>query len=176
MGGCVHESGLGCLAVGSGDSPARPPPAPAAQHRAERRRGKELADLKHEGNRILQEWRRIAGDPALDAKVKGRNQTRLEERLAQVNEKRVALELPALTLASALASATGERGSASSSSGPIKERVYKWYHPTFNPHGPPRPVGGGLTGEDDDDMEDDGRALLGTRSLQEMTPSLGGRA
>ncbi|KAJ3403321.1 hypothetical protein HDU80_004262 [Chytriomyces hyalinus] len=115
---------------------------------------KEALRLVEELNVLM----RIEKESTLD-KANRTKKEKIEKRLEEINEARRAAGLPGVSLASVAKPKTQ-----------AKEDDYKWYHPTYNPHGPKRPPKGQMeaesrmdVGEDssdaDDTSEDDDDAI-----------------
>ncbi|KAI8845073.1 hypothetical protein BJ741DRAFT_586903 [Chytriomyces cf. hyalinus JEL632] len=106
---------------------------------------KEALRLVEELNVLM----RIEKESTLD-KANRTKREKIEKRLEEINEARRAAGLPGVSLASVAKPKTQ-----------AKEDDYKWYHPTYNPHGPKRPPKGQMeaesrmdVGEESSDAED----------------------
>ncbi|KAJ3399508.1 hypothetical protein CcCBS67573_g08147 [Chytriomyces confervae] len=106
---------------------------------------KEALRLVEELNVLM----RIEKESTLD-KANRTKREKIEKRLEEINEARRAAGLPGVSLASVAKPKTQ-----------AKEDDYKWYHPTYNPHGPKRPPKGQTeaesrmdVGEDSSDADD----------------------
>ncbi|KAJ3064607.1 hypothetical protein HDU98_012010 [Podochytrium sp. JEL0797] len=122
------------------------------KNKDDKKKKETLQSTHREALRLVEELtmlNRLEKETPLDKANKTKKE-KVEKKLDEINESRRAAGLPAVTV-SAVAKPKPKTA----------EEEYKWYHPTFNPHGPKKPKGykdpkqSGATSTDDSDSDDD---------------------
>ncbi|KAI9357331.1 hypothetical protein DFJ73DRAFT_821452 [Zopfochytrium polystomum] len=127
------------------------------KNKEDRKRIRQVAETKKETARDaegmfaeLEKLKALEKEAPLDKASQIRKQT-IQEKLDQINDSRKAVGLPPLLPPSSRSTKTGD-GS-----------VTKWYHPTFNPHGPKKPD------NTDDDSASDSDSSASSVSSSEVS-------
>ncbi|KAJ3181139.1 hypothetical protein HDU85_003844 [Gaertneriomyces sp. JEL0708] len=111
------------------------------KNKEERKKIRLVTTANKDATKLLEELRSVRELEKQDRTLRAKRQG-LEERLKKINEARSQLNLPPI-----------DPDAVPVKKKKVEEVEYKWYHPTFNPHGPKKPVNYESSASDDSSDE-----------------------